>query len=160
MVDINFEKVVDVETYEHTLSEDVADFQNMLIEAKDEISFYNWCLNIVESYVGIFYANIVGVFLFRINPSVDDVDEWVWVIVGDLPPIYITAEESPNAACALDSYIGAMEEWIEAAEKGESVSELIPVNVLANEENANSLKIRLTMLSERILSQYKEDLKA
>jgi len=160
MADINFERVVDTQTYADTLSVDAADFQNMLTEARNEISFYDWCLDIVESYVGIFYAGIVGVFLFRIKPSENEIDEWIWIIVGDLPPIYITADESPNAACALDSYIGAMGEWVKAAENGESVAELVPVNVPATEENAKNLKIRLTTLDENILSQYHEDLKA
>lgn len=160
MGDINFEKVVDVEIYADTLSEDTTDFQNMLIEARNEISFYGWCLDIVESYVGMFYAGIVGVFLFKIKPSGSDIDEWVWVIVGDLPPIYIAADESPNAACALDSYVGAMEEWVAAAENGDSVSELVPVNIPASKENSKNLKVRLTMLDENILSQYQEDLEA
>ena len=160
MTDINFEKVVSVNAYADTLSEDAIEFQNMLVEAKNEISFYDWCLNIIESYVGIFFTGIVGVFLFKIKSSRDDIDKWVWVIVGDLPSIYITAEESPNAACALDSYIGAMEEWVEAAEKGESVANLVPVNVSATKENARNLKVRLTMLDEMVLSEYKEDLKA
>ena len=85
---------------------------------------------------------------------------WIWVVVGDLPPIYITSEDSPNAACALDSYIGAMQEWVEAAENGLPVDDLVSVNVPATKENAAALKSRLSMLDERILSEYEEDLKA
>lgn len=157
---INFDKIVNVEVYAGTLSDDLDDFNEMLKEAKDEVNFYDWCYGIVESYVGIFYAGIVGVFLFKIYPSGNDIDEWVWIIVGDLPPIYITTEESLNAACALDSYIGAMSEWVEAAEKEESVAELVPVNVAATKENSENLKVRLAMLDEQILSNYTEDLKA
>ncbi len=158
MSEINFEKVVDVGIYENSLEKDLADFQQMLEEAINEISFYDWCLDIVESYVGIFYPGIVGVFLFKIVRVNETVDEWLWVVVGDLPPIYIDLNESPNAACALDSYIGAMEEWVEAVERGDSVSKLVPVNVPATRENAKKLKVKLTLLDEMILSKYKEDL--
>lgn len=157
---INFNGLTETKTYAETLSEDFTDFQSMLTEARNEISFYDWCLQIVESFVGIYYAGIVGVFLFRIEPSKDEIDEWVWVVVGDVPPTYITVDGSPNAACALDSYIGAMEAWIEAAEKGESVAELVPVNVSATKENAKNLKIRLKLIDENILSEYQDDLKA
>mgnify|MGYP001551340044 CR=1 FL=1 len=108
--------------------------------------------------MGIYYVGIVGGFLFKIQPLRQHVDEWVWVLVGDLPPAYITCEECPNAACALDGYIGAMQEWIEAAEAGKSVEDLIPVNVPATFENAQNLKSRLLMLDERILSLYQDDL--
>ncbi len=130
----------------------------MLAEALSEITFYNWCGAVYESYVGIYYEGIVGVFLFKIQPLRDGVDEWVWVVVGDLPPLYITCEDCPNAACALDGYIGAMQEWVEAAEKGAPVEKLAPVNVPANPENANKLKSRLLMLDEKILSFYQDDL--
>jgi hypothetical protein len=42
----------------------------------------------------------VVVFLFEIIPSREDVDDKVWLIVGDLPPAYITAEDAPNPAAA------------------------------------------------------------
>lgn len=128
-------------------------------EAKEFLSFYDWCKEITESYVGMVYAGIIGIFLFRIPPGRDEIDEWVWVLVGDLPSAYLTCENCPNPATALDGYIGAMSEWVEAAEKGESVAQLIPVNVPATKENAEKLKTRLKFLDEKILGQYTDDLK-
>jgi hypothetical protein len=52
-----------------------------------------------------------------------------------------------------------MLEWVDAAEKGESVANLIPVNVPATKENANMLKARLDFLDAKILFEYQEDLK-
>jgi hypothetical protein len=88
-----------------------------------------------------------------------EVDQWIWVIVGDLPPAYLTTDECPNPATALDGYIGAMLEWVDAAQKGKSVAELIPVNVPATKKHAKMLKTRLEFLDERILSEYQDDLK-
>ena len=157
---VDLSKVVKVEEYREILRGDQTDFDQMLIDAQSELDYYDWCLEIFQSYVGIFFAGVVGVFLFKIRPSSPDVDEWVWVILGDLPSTYITTEDSPNPACALDSYIGAMQRWVEAAESGQPVDDLVPVNVPANKENAAALKTRLRMLDERVLSEYEEDLKA
>ncbi|MFO0444160.1 MAG: hypothetical protein ACK50F_07775, partial [Betaproteobacteria bacterium] len=121
--------------------------------------YYDWCKEILEEYVGLLAAGIVGIFLFRISPSRPDVDEWLWVIVGDLPPTYLTCDRCPNPATALDGYIGAMSEWVEAASKGESVAELIPVNVPATPDNAAMLRSRLDFLDQRVLGDYREDLK-
>lgn len=122
--------------------------------AMNYLNFYNWCAEITESYVGMFFEGIIGIFLFRIVPSRKDVDEWVWVVVGDLPPAYLTLDECPNPGTALDGYIGAMEEWVEAAEKGRSVADLIPVNVPATPEYAEMLRTRLAFLDREILSNY------
>jgi len=82
-----------------------------------------------------------------------------WVIVGDIPPAYLTCDQCPNPATALDGYIGAMLEWVDAAEKGEPVAELIPVNAPATRENAQRLKTRMSFLEENILSEYENDLR-
>ena len=157
---VDFSKVVKTDLYLASISEEGRkEFKEMLGEARSELDFYDWCLDIFESYVGIFVAGVVGVFLFKIKPSSADIDAWLWVVVGDLPPIYLTCDDSPNAACALDSYIGAMQEWVEAAENGDSVADIVPVNVPATKDNARKLKSRLIMLDERVLNLYEEDLK-
>ena len=79
--------------------------------------------------------------------------------MGDLPPAYLTTEDCPNPAAALDGYIGAMMEWVHAAQNGESVADLIPVNVPATKENGDMLKTRLNFLDDRILKDYHNDLK-
>jgi hypothetical protein len=110
--------------------------------------------------VGFIYPGIVGVFLFQFVLAGKEIGEWVWVLVGDLPPAYITCEDCPNPATALDGYIGAMEEWVEAAEHGGPTDHLIPVNVVPSKENAQRLKARLNWLDEKILSGLADDLRA
>jgi len=157
---VELSKVVEWFEYLAAQQQDVAEMSSMYQEAREFLEFYDWCSEIRESYVGMIYPGIVAVFLFRIVSARDDVDEWIWVIVGDLPSAYITTDECPNPAAALDGYIGAMLEWVDATQKGKSVAELIPVNVPATKENANMLKTRLDFLDERILSEYQEDLNA
>lgn len=136
-----------------------AEFTEWLSEARKFLLYYKWCRAIIEEYVGIFVDGVIGVFLFRIDAARPDVDEWIWVMVGDLPSAYLTCEQSPNPATALDGYIGAMSEWVEAALNGKSVAKLIPVNVPATKENGDLLGKRLKFLDERVLSRYRDDLK-
>lgn len=127
-------------------------------DARGYLEQFSWCASIKEEYVGMIYAGIVAIFLFKIEPARVGVDEWIWVVVGDLPPAYITCEEGPNPASALDAYIGAMDEWVNAAKNGISTNGLIPANVAPTPENAEALQKRLVFLDERILSQYRSDL--
>ena len=80
-------------------------------EAAEYLNFYDWHSGIKESYFGMGIGGIFSVFLFEINPTREDVDDYVWVVVGDIPPAYITCENAPNPATAIDGYIGAMSGW-------------------------------------------------
>lgn len=138
--------------------EETAELHEMLADATNYLKSFPWVREIKAAYWGIGVPKIVGVFLFEIDPSREDVDDKIWVIVDDLPPAYITAEDSPNPAAALDAYIGAMEQWVEAAKAGRSVENLIPVDVPPTLENAARLESRLRFLDKEILSKYSDDL--
>ena len=77
------------------------------------------------------------------------------LVVGDVPPAFIPADDATTPFEVLDAYIGALEEWVEAARKGKSVAKLIPVNVDANPANAEMLAGRLKFLDERILPELR-----
>ncbi len=133
---------------------DTSLLKGMLREAEDYLLAFKWCKKIEESYFGLGVGGVVAVFLFKIVPGRVDVDEWIWVVVGDLPPAYITTDDAPNAACALDGYIGAMLEWVEAVLAGRSVEKTIPVNAAPTRENALALRSRLAFLDKEILGKY------
>lgn len=159
LYNIDFKKLVSLEDYAKSLAGESDSFLKLSIEAQDYMRGFDWCLDIQESYVGMYYEGIFGVFMFHITPINSSVDEWLWVICGDLPPIYITVEDSPNAACALDSYIGAMEEWVLAVKNKQSTQNVVPVNVPETIENAKALEVRLNFLDDKILCHYEKELK-
>jgi len=158
MANPDLSKVTKLSSFPFEEESEVDEIKSMMKEAKDYLSSFKWCGTIVDQFVGIAIPGIVAVFLFQIRPTRECVDEWIWVIVGDVPSAYITTEDAPNPATALDGYIGAMEEWVEAAESGKPVEDLIPVNVPATVENARKLRSRLDFLKDKILVRYKDDL--
>jgi len=139
-------------------AEDTCLLREMFREAKEYLEAFHWCGGIKDSFFGLGVGGIVGVFLFNIVPAAQGVDDWVWVIVGDLPPAYITVDNAHNPARALDGYMGEMAAWAEAAMNGLSVDDLIPVNVPPTRENALALRSRLEFLDEMILPDYRNDL--
>jgi hypothetical protein len=128
-----------------------AEFKEAHEDARQYLSAHRWVLGIEEDYLGAAIPGIVYIFLFKIRPARPDVDTWIWVIVGDLPPAYITIDVGKTPVEALDGYIGAMEKWVEAVLAGQSVAELIPVNVPPTREYAEMLGSRLEFLDEKIL---------
>lgn len=131
------------------------DLDSARAEARQYLEFYNWVLSVKGEYFGYGAEGIIYIFLFEIEPGRPEVNRWIWVIVGDVPPAFLPADDATSPFEVLDSYIGALEEWVEAAREGKSVAELIPVNVDATPANAGMLAGRLKFLDERILPELK-----
>src|SRR5262249_27562849 len=112
---------------------------------------FTWCKSVEESFAGIAIPGVVGVFLFRIEPVQSEVDSWLWVVVGDLPPAYLVVDDAPNPPCALKAYIDEMQRWVDAVKAGGSLEDVIPVNVTPTIEHARMLEQRLRFLAEEIV---------
>jgi hypothetical protein len=157
---IDMTRVVPWSEFEQHAGDGLKEIEALRQYARDFLLDFRWCGSILEEFVGFAFPGIVAVFLFKISPAKAEVDEWTWVVVGDLPPAYITCEDSPNATCALDAYIGAMTEWVDAAANGRSVDGLIPVDVEPTPESAANLRVRLDLLDHKILANFKDELRA
>jgi hypothetical protein len=91
---------------------------------------------------------LVGVFLATAEPARDDVDAEVWVVVGDLPPLYLVTDEIATPADALAAYIDHRRAWVDAVRGNHSVADLAPVDVEPTKEWADKLDARLRRLGE------------
>jgi hypothetical protein len=147
----NVEKMKLVDSIEGEDAADTKLLKEMAIEARDFICANEWCKQIDRQYLAYGVGGVVAVFLVQITPASEDVDAYLWTVVGDLPPAYLVVEDNPTAADALDAYCSEMESWVEAVQNGESVDELIPVNVPPTREYAEQLSGRLGYLRSVIL---------
>jgi hypothetical protein len=164
---VDFTKLVSCDHFAGEDAEDDALVKEMIERGKSYLSSFEWCGEVVECHVGdIAVGGVVVVLLLRIVPTQEDVDEWLWVIVGDLPPAYVVTDDSPNAAAALDRYIGEMERWVAAVKAGEPLDDVIPVETSGGAEpleptpeRADDVARRLRFLDEEILRYHAEDLR-
>jgi hypothetical protein len=148
---------------EHLLGEDAEhtrELQALAKEARQYITSFGWCRHVKATYAGIVIPGVVGVFLFHIEPSGEDVDDWIWVIVGDLPPAYIAPQAAKTPAEAVEAYIAEMQAWVETVRQGRSVDGLIPVNVPPEPRFAEALAKRLRLLREEVLDKHVGDLRS
>ena len=133
--------------------EEVAD---LLAEAKEYLFGFDWCTEIIDGWVAASFGYILNIFLFKIKPDyITCPDEYVWIIVGDIPPAYIDVVSAPTPSDALTSYIEVMQDWVEKVKDGKSTEECYPVNVPPKAKYANMLATRLKMLKEDYLPQIK-----
>ena len=112
---------------------------------------FSWARQTGKVWIGLSIPKVFGLFLVELDPSSVDVDQYVWVAVGDIPPAYISTEYATSPKEALDGYLAEMDAWVRAVENGETVEDLIPVNGAPTPENAKALKSRLSFLQSEIL---------
>jgi hypothetical protein len=158
MAQVDFSKLAAVDEMKGDSREDTRLLRGMLADAQSYLERQRWCARITERYFGLGVGGIIAVFLFRIVPSGPAADDLVWVIVGDVPSLYVSTDEAPNAAAALDGYLGAMEAWVKAVKHGEPVDDLAPVGVEPTLEMAAMLESRVNFIDKQVLARYSADL--
>jgi len=103
---------------------------------------------------GAAVGDVFAVFLAHIRPSRPSVDEYVWVIVGDLPSAYLVTDDCANPKEALEGYIWEMRKWVTLARDGRNSEDVISVNAPATPEFAEALESRLDALERKIIPMW------
>jgi hypothetical protein len=138
-------------------SAETTDLEELARRAREFIASFDWCGQVRDVYSGIAVPGVIGVFLVRIVPRREGVDDQLWVIVGDVPPAYLVTDEAATPAEALVLYADLMREWVNAVNEGRPVTDLIPVNAEPTKEAAAMLDSRLHFLIERVVPEYGGD---
>jgi hypothetical protein len=120
--------------------------------AKEYLESFAWCKNIVKCWFDKDWCiyDKVGVFLFEIDPLNEDVDDYIWIIVGDLPSVYLDKSVlTPNDA--LISYCDLMEDWANCILNDYDISECYPVIAEPTKKNAELLIKRVEFIRREII---------
>jgi hypothetical protein len=118
--------------------------------AQQFLGEFAWCSAIREFYFGDGIGNVFAVFLARIQPSHSGIDEFLWVVVGDIPPAYLVTDACHTPKEAMEGYIEEMRRWVAAAYRGQTSKDIIPVNAAPTPESAKTLEQRLNTLERDI----------
>ena len=145
--------VVPAEHMEGEDEEDMALLQEMLESAKNYVQSFSWCQSVQGSYFAGGVGGILAIFLFKISPARPDVDKWMWIVVGDVPPAYLPLEDCRTGEEVFDTYIDGMKRWVKLAREGRTATpndNVPPVNVPSTPEWAEALDGRLRSLPDLI----------
>ena len=149
MTEINIDKLTEIEEIQAILS--------LYYEAKNYIEDFKWCISTKKCWYdkdfGIYEK--IGVFLFEIEPLNNNVDDFIWVIVGDLPSVYLDKSITTGQE-AVEQYCYLMQEWADNVKNGESLDECYPVPVDPTIENAELLISRITFIRRELLMKDEE----
>jgi len=130
--------------------EETARLISMAQSAQQYLQSFDWCCGIEEAYLGFGIGDVISVFLFKIIPT-NEVDEWLWVVNGDIPPAYFVTDRAPDPLSAIKVYCELMEEWIKAVQEGSQFNNVFPVGAPADEEHTNMLATRIQLIKSEII---------
>lgn len=124
---------------------------NLSKEAESFLLSHGWCDSIIEGWLAESWGYILCVFLFKIESENTEVDDYVWIVVGDIPSAYIDIESAEDSDDVLQCYVDIMSDWVECIETNKSVEDCYPIEVPPTLEYASMLKSRLKIISEELI---------
>ena len=130
--------------------QDTALLRDMASDAERYLQSFRWCKGIEEAYWGGGVGKVFALFLFKIIPATAEIDEWLWVVTGDVPQAYLVLDESNSPAEAFETYLDLMTKWVDLAREGRSSPDLPPTGVPPTPESATDLAQRLNFLKTEI----------
>ena len=128
--------------------EDARLLRAMAGDARSYLEGQGWWRSIDRLDLGFGIGGVVAVFWAETTPVSEEVDASVWVVVGDIPPLYLVTDRAPGPLDALDVYIELMQEWVDAVKASRPVDHLPPVDAPPTSANAEALDRRLGLLRE------------
>jgi hypothetical protein len=132
-------------------AEDTQLLREMAAEARAYMEQFEWCPAIESIHLALGVGGVVGAFLFQFDEIIEDDDDALWVVVGDLPSAYVIVEPDDDGISALDRYCELMEDWVFNVVKGKSLEDSFPVDAEATQENAEMLRQRILFLRKEII---------
>jgi hypothetical protein len=126
--------------------------------AENYLNGFKWCKEIRNGWLFTNIGGAICIFLFEIENLQSEIDEdnYWWIIVGDLPPMYLDIVNVPTTKDVILDYIYLTNEWITNVEKGLSLKDCYPVDSDKSSEALNKLKIRLKFMDEQLVPNMEE----
>ena len=151
MIDIRY--MDDIEKINENI-EYFDDIIKLSVEAKNYLNSFDWCRNINRGWLAQEWGYVLCVFYFEITPRPDSkADNFVWIVVGDLPTVYIDIESATNVKEVLESYIFLMQDWIDQVNNGKSIDNCYPIEVKPTKKMAKMLEGRIKIIKDDFINQ-------
>ena len=121
-------------------------------EAVNYLMSFVWCKAIINSYLYINLGSTLCVFLFEIDNTASKDDHYLWVIVGDIPPMYLDIYGPKTTKEALEDYVKLAEDWTKNVKSGKSLKNNYPFKAEPTFEMAELLEKRVAFIKKTVIS--------
>ncbi len=137
--------------------EDTQLLKQMAAKARAFVSGFKWCPPIRAAYFATGVGKIIALFLFEFDGKIGGTDDRLWVVVGDIPSMYMIVEPGDTPKDILESYCAHMDAWAEAVLVTHDFEGIYPVDAPKTAANAEDLRSRIDFIGREILPTASED---
>ena len=134
-----------------TTAEFYSDVIKMHQEATAYLLDFTWCKKIIKASIYLNLGSTLCIFLFKIENTASNDDDYLWVIAGDLPPMYLDIHGPKTIRKVLKDYIRLAEDWVEHVKLGKSIRDCYPFKSEPTLEMATLLEKRTSFMKERLM---------
>jgi hypothetical protein len=96
------------------------------------------------------------IFLFEIDNFASRDDKYLWVIVGDIPAMYLDTHGPRTTRQVLEDYVKLAEDWIAHVKHRKSVQNCYPFNAKPTIEMAAMLEKRVSFIKGTLIDNTED----
>ncbi|MEN0052501.1 MAG: hypothetical protein AAGC65_02480 [Mucilaginibacter sp.] len=137
------------------ITTDVEFYQEVTIlnqEAENYLLDFKWCEEIKNSFLYTNLGKVFCIFLFEIVNTQSSADNFLWVVVGDIPPMYLDVFGPRTTKEVVEDYVNLAEDWINNIKAAKSVESCYPFNVEPNIEFAMLLEHKVSFMKKTLMN--------
>jgi hypothetical protein len=120
------------------------------------INDFAWCREVKDSTLYLNLGSTLCVFLLEIDNAASNEDNFLWIMVGDIPSMYLDVYGAKTTIEVLSRYNALAKDWIFNVEHRLSVNDCYPFDTESTMEMAYMLKKRVDVIEKTIIPNIEE----
>lgn len=121
-------------------------------KAVDYLVSFKWCKEVKNCFLYINLGEVFCIFLFEIVNAQSVEDSLLWVIVGDIPSMYLDTHGFQTTLKVIEGYIDLAKNWIRNVREGKSLKDSYPFNAAPTLELAGLLEKRIAFMENTLIN--------
>jgi hypothetical protein len=126
--------------------------KSLYIEAESYLNSFKWCKEIKSAKVYTNLGKVFCIFLFEIENAGSDDDNFLWVIVGDIPAMYLDVFGPKTTKDVVNIYIELAEDWINSIKAGKGANGCYPFDAEPTLELAELLEKKISFMKTTVVN--------
>ena len=121
-------------------------------EAVTYLKSFKWCKEINRANLYINLGKVFCIFLFDIDNSANTEDNLLWVVVGDIPPMYLDTLGPRTTVEVVEDYMRLAQDWIGQVKNGGSIDQCYPVKEYPTVQMAELLEMKISFMKNTLIA--------
>lgn len=125
-------------------------------EAVSYLESFAWCKKINNACLYLNLGEVLCIFLFDVDNTASTEDNLLWIVVGDLPPMYLDTFGPKSTLEVIEDYVRLAEDWIQQVKAGGSLSDCYPFNVVPSQELADLFQQKVLFMKNTLITNIED----